>query len=409
MFYENELRFLCEILKKCRLRVSFTTPDDSIVKILDDNFKIIFIGEEDIKISTKELLGEIKPYTIYKLASPFNLMYVFFLLPQTTTDTVIAIGPFLPNKIEKRQILELSEKQAISPDKQKLLVDYFASLPVLTETDRVFTIIDTFAERIWGGSGSYTLVDSNNTFNISPQILSKVSVDNQDDIIVNMKLMESRYAYENEIMEAVSMGNDHKVAHIISVLSATSFDKRTPDTLRNTKNYCIIMNTLLRKAAEKGGVHPLHLDDMSTSFALKIEQLSSAQSVNNLFAEMTKSYCRLVRKHSTRKYSSTVQKTMALIDYDLSSNLSLSSLAQTQNISSGYLATIFKKETGKTVTEYVIDKRIQQAMRLLSTTKLQIQTVALHCGIMDVQYFSKIFKKKTGMTPRAYRETSNIN
>ena len=38
-------------------------------------------------------------------------------------------------------------------------------------------------------------------------------------------------------------------------------------------------------------------------------------------------------------------------------------------------------------------------------TRLQVQTIALHCGIMDVQYFPKLFKKQTGKTPREYRES----
>lgn len=48
---------------------------------------------------------------------------------------------------------------------------------------------------------------------------------------------------------------------------------------------------------------------------------------------------------------------------------------------------------------------MNHAMHLLTTTGLQIQTVALHCGVMDVQYFSKMFKRQTGMTPREYRES----
>ena len=46
---------------------------------------------------------------------------------------------------------------------------------------------------------------------------------------------------------------------------------------------------------------------------------------------------------------------------------------------------------------------MEHAAHLLGSTSLQIQTVALHCGIMDVQYFSKLFKRQTGMTPSDYR------
>lgn len=409
MFYESELRFLCEILKKCRVKVSFHSPEDSIMKVLDDNFKILFIDDDKNNTKINDFLMEINTNTIYKLSTPFKLNYLFFLLPHTTNDTIMTIGPFLSDRIDNRFILEIGEKYFVSPTKQKILKDYYTSIPVLSESDCLFTMIDTFAERIWGGVGSFNMVDTNNDLYQTSQIFNKVVSDNQDDVLVNMKLMENRYAYENEIMMAVSLGNEHKVAHIMSSLSATNFDKRTSDSVRNLKNYCIVMNTLLRKAAEDGGVHPIYLDEQSSSYAVRIEQLSTTDSVHDLMSEMLKSYCRLVRKHSTKKYSSTVQKTITLINYNLSSNLTLSSLAKTQNISSGYLSTIFKKETGKTVTEYVIDQRVSHAMRLLSSTRLQVQTVALHCGIMDVQYFSKIFKKKTGKTPKEFRESVKMN
>ena len=166
------------------------------------------------------------------------------------------------------------------------------------------------------------------------------------------------------------------------------------------------MNTLLRKAAENGGVHPVHLDSTSSDFAKKIELASDARACMALMREMFSAYCRLVYKHSIRRYSPIVQKTVLLVDSDISAELSLKTLAQKQGISPGYLATIFKKETGKTVSEYIRDKRIDHAKHLLRTTHLQIQTVALHCGIMDVQYFSKIFKRKTGKNPKEYRDTA---
>jgi YesN/AraC family two-component response regulator len=220
-----------------------------------------------------------------------------------------------------------------------------------------------------------------------------------------MKAMEKRYSFENELIEAVSLGQIHKESLFSVTFSENMFEKRTADPIRNIKNYCIIINTLLRKAAERGGVHPVYLNRVSSSFALKIEQIHSLESGAELMKEMFRSYCRLVRKHSLKDYSLVVQKTILLIDSDLAADLSLSTLAEAQNVSAGYLSTIFKRETGKTVSNYIRDKRVKHAAHLLATTKLQIQTVALHCGIVDVQYFSKIFKKITGKTPKEYRES----
>ena len=119
--------------------------------------------------------------------------------------------------------------------------------------------------------------------------------------------------------------------------------------------------------------------------------------------EMVQSYCRLVKRHSMNHYSSVIQRTITYIDADLSGDLSLRNLAQAQNVNASYLSSLFKKETGETVTEHVNRKRMEHAIHLLQSTRLQVQTVAQHCGISDLNYFSKLFKKHVGMTPREYR------
>ena len=62
---------------------------------------------------------------------------------------------------------------------------------------------------------------------------------------------------------------------------------------------------------------------------------------------------------------------------------------------------------GKTVTGYVNEKRIELAQELLKTTNLQIQTIAQYCGIVDVHYFTRLFKKTTGVSPKQYREENS--
>ena len=165
------------------------------------------------------------------------------------------------------------------------------------------------------------------------------------------------------------------------------------------------MNTLLRKAAESGGVHPIYIDKVSSDFAAKIERMTYLNESSALMLDMFRTYCRLVHKHSIGKYSQLVQKTVIEIDSDLSADLSLAALAKKQSVSAGYLSAIFKSETGVTLSAYVTEKRVGHAKYLLETTELQIQSVALHCGIMDVHYFTKVFKKQTGKTPKEYRET----
>ena len=102
-----------------------------------------------------------------------------------------------------------------------------------------------------------------------------------------------------------------------------------------------------------------------------------------------------------------IQKVIVMIESNIASDLSLSELATSLNINASYLSTVFKKETGKTVTAYVNERRIELAQELLKTTSLQIQTIAQYCGVVDVHYFTRLFKKTTGLSPKQYREENN--
>ncbi|MBO5200781.1 MAG: helix-turn-helix domain-containing protein [Clostridia bacterium] len=403
MHYESELRFFCNTLKKCRIKVSFMGPDDTFEGILDKSFESLF-GLVPLDGTLKDFLGKVDEYTIYKVSTPARLCYVFLLLPAVTPVQAMVIGPFLSRGIDSNVVLEIGERYGVPPHRQRLLEEYYSSLPVVEENSSIFILLETFGEQIWGGSSGFSFVDLNRELAGDAPALSKTAGgEDMESLMVNMELMQKRYDFENELMNIVALGQEHKAARILDALGDMSFERRMSDPVRNIKNYAIIMNTLLRKAAEQGGVHPLYINDISSMFAVKIEQTASVKSLQGLMADMFRGYCRLVRKHSMKNYSPIVRKVITLINSDLSANLTLHTLAESQNISPGYLSTVFKRDTGITLTEYITRERMQRACRLLSTTNLQIQTVALHCGIMDVQYFSKLFKKHIGKTPKEYR------
>lgn len=404
MFYENELRLLRDVFKKLHIRTTLSSPSSPVTEIIPECFEML--GHRSLSgASISEFFGAPEGNVIYKYTHAQRLGFIFFLLPERTPPTVFAIGPFLCAPLSQSQIPEVAETSGIPPKDIKLLESIMSNIPVLSESSHVYAMLESFCERIWGEPTSFRMIDLNLEMT-SPdfKVDLRGSLDEPETVMLNMKLMEQRYHYENELMDAVTHGQSRKLSSLLAPVNDNYFEKRVADPLRNAKNYTIIMNTLLRKAAERGGVHPIHLDSLSSSYAFKIEQLQAVKQAHELMSEMFSSYCRLVRKHSMKSYSPIVQKVVLLIDSDLSANLSLSSLAATQNVSPGYLSTIFKRETGKTITEYISDERIKLASRLLTTTHLQIQTIALHCGIIDVQYFSKTFKKKTGKTPKEYRE-----
>ena len=404
MFHENEWDILCETFRKCRVQASLRKLSDPIRSLPDGGYGLLVNPEIPPDTTIGDCITMPPPKTMVKSANRFSLRYIYLAPGEDMPDTILLIGPYLTAPLPAADLMEMAEKLRIPAQSVKHISRFYAGVPVLRPDSHLFVLLDTFCERMWDAT-DFTVIDQSDDLHLSPlQVLDTDRSDSFDTSLIHMKLMEERYAFENQLIDAVSRGQIQKENLLLSSFTDQLFEKRVADPIRNAKNYSIIMNTLLRKAAEKGGVHPVHLDQVSSSFARKIESITSLPENASLMGEMFRSYCRLVRKHSLQGYSPIVRKTVLLIQADLSADLSLNTLAEAQNVSAGYLATVFKKETDQTLSEFIREKRIKHAIHLLSTTHLQIQSIAIHCGIMDVQYFSKIFKKAVGKTPKEYRE-----
>ncbi len=402
MTYSKELQLLRDTYKKTNLKLACFKQADFFELKATHPFNDL---HSDNASSFPALFsGPLLPLTMYRQTDIYRREWIYLLLPKKPEQEVLLIGPFVSKALSKEEVWEIGEQTGIPPQMQKTLIEYYATLPLLRNTSSLLVMLEAFCERVWNTS-SFAVVDVNAktplTAHINPQ---RPHPEGLDYHLAKMKILERRYEIENELIKAVVKGQTQKVKWFPSDFNSLHLENRSTTPLRDAKNYCIIMNTLLRKAAENTGVHPVYIDETSSDLAKRIEAISTIQQCTPLMAQIFLSYCRLVRNNTTSKYSPIVQKAVLLIDNDLSSHLTLSTIAKAQDLSQGYLATLFKRETGKSVCEFVRERRMAHAEDLLSSTRLQIQTIAQHCGIMDLQYFSKLFKKQTGKTPNEYRK-----
>ena len=104
---------------------------------------------------------------------------------------------------------------------------------------------------------------------------------------------------------------------------------------------------------------------------------------------------------------SIIYEVKQYIDQNYSSSLSLDSLAAQVHLSPSYFSKLFKREMGENLSTYIQNTRIERAKILLRTTDKKAYEIAEEVGIYDPVYFSKIFKKATGLKPREYRNQSD--
>ena len=98
-----------------------------------------------------------------------------------------------------------------------------------------------------------------------------------------------------------------------------------------------------------------------------------------------------------------VQKAADYIKLNYSEKISIKEIADQLYLSPNYLSELVKKQTGKTISEYLTEYRLEKACQLLDHAEYRVGDVSGMVGIHDGRYFSNMFKKKYGMTPTEYR------
>ena len=412
MNYEKELRFAEKLLNNFRLNICYITKST----LIEEGDEHVF-GLQDIlnykynANDTFQLLQDnCEPNTIYQFENILMCSYLVFELPQMKEPTYAYIGPYAKHHISRQEILSLAEKFHVAPGNLTQLEQFYMDLPLLTDDNMLFTMLYTLGEYIWGDANHFTIREDFHIPFYSPESFTPVpDIQSPEDAQLSIQILEKRYETEHQLIQAVTNGQVHKAELYFSNMTSRQFEQRTSNPIRDLKNYGFVLNTLLRKAVESAAVHPIHIDSISSQYARKIEAVTSEASCISLYKEMVRKYCLLVKNHSLKGYSLLVRKVITKIDYDLTADLSLKVQAEYLNVNPSYLSTLFKKETGMTLTEYINRKRIENALLLLNSTDMQIQMIAQYCGITDVNYFTKTFKKIVGKTPKEYREMINVH
>ena len=103
-----------------------------------------------------------------------------------------------------------------------------------------------------------------------------------------------------------------------------------------------------------------------------------------------------------------LQRVMRYVREHLHEDMSLQDAAAAAMLSPNYLAHLLKKQTDRTFTELVTERRIEQAKELLLASGAAIGAVAAQCGFRDADYFSRRFRQQVGLTPRAFRDRNKL-
>lgn len=370
--------------------------DLSLRKMLDPDFDYeAYFGKYIVYMEEK---------VFYCLSDNFSLYYIFMKLPRESDAPYLVIGPYLAENPDEEFYTKVIAQNQLAGSTMTALKNFYNVLQI-GDHARVISALNILASFLYSRDEECRiefLEDQEKR-----QILE--SFVPGPDMYFSIHVIKERYDKENELLEAVKKGNQEAAVIAYHNFTGYRIAQRNKDPLRDRKNLTFVLNTLLRKACETCYVHPVYLDEISHRYALKIESAISTKQIENLNLEMIRKYCIMVRNQSLRNHSPIIRKAVDYVNLNLSSPLGLKDMAELFNVNSSYLSTLFKKEMGITLTDYVNKQRIDAALKLLNTGDMQVQDIAYFVGISDVNYFSKLFKKQVGNTPSGYRKEIQKN
>ncbi|QHT62433.1 response regulator [Paenibacillus lycopersici] len=213
---------------------------------------------------------------------------------------------------------------------------------------------------------------------------------------------ESRAAFEfqrdleKRVLIALEAGDRAEAA--AGITSIVGDQVSSLDTLRNFQEYMLYLQSLLTRIIHAQGWSVLDVLGEDTMYLRTPEAVQTRQQMRDWSGRMIDKivgYAEAERKSGTHRLIRNVQ---AMVEASMDQDVTLHTVADRLYVNSSYLSRLFKKETGRPFSDYVLEQKMNKARELLQTG-LKVSDAARMTGYMDTSYFIKLFRKFWGVTP----------
>ncbi|WP_062351453.1 AraC family transcriptional regulator [Bacillus kwashiorkori] len=212
------------------------------------------------------------------------------------------------------------------------------------------------------------------------------------------------YYLEKKLLTAIKLGNEIEAVKTLKEINGRERARLSNNSLRSLKNSIICSCTLFTRACIEGGVSPENAYNLSDVLIQQIEQLETKEDVEEFEYNMVHTFIEMLKEEQIPKYTAIVTKTISYIHEHILAELSLEKIATDLFVNASYLSSIFKKETGTTLINYVNQKKIEESKYFLLHSDISISEIANLFRFCNQSYYTALFKKINGLTPKKFRE-----
>ena len=217
--------------------------------------------------------------------------------------------------------------------------------------------------------------------------------------------------HQKQLLESIKSGNESMAkAEVQNITRYVSSNNVNFDYAKNFYYTTLSSINSIRISIATADSDKRHEESKDiTSLLSFIEKSESMADLNSLLEDVSEKMVQKVNNYNNKSLKLILRKAIDYIHEHYNEPVTLNEVAENIYVSTFYISRMFKKELGKSFVDYLNDVRIEKAKELLRDVKYKTYEVAELVGIADAHYFSKLFKKYSGMTPSEYREQSESN
>ncbi|MBO4866729.1 MAG: helix-turn-helix domain-containing protein [Ruminococcus sp.] len=223
---------------------------------------------------------------------------------------------------------------------------------------------------------------------------------------INRENSFHHHRYDSEMLqyEYLKNGDPRAIDEAERMIRSAETGHLSDDPLKNLLYLCICNITLVTRFAIEGGMDAEKAYNASDLYIRKYDKARTIDEIYALHREMTEYYVKAVAAAKKETvYSKQIVLCMDYIQLHLHEAIVVRELAEMVGLNESYLSTLFKRETGVPLTEYVILKRMEAAENMLKYSDFSLSEISDILNFSSYSHFARTFRKYYDTSPKEYR------
>ncbi len=309
----------------------------------------------------------------------------------------VGIGPFRDGEMDDHSFVNIAQKWNLSPEIMGTIRQLYSSMPMVSVSQLTSFTMHLFSW--YFPEIAETTVKQVDYFNSHRRI-------RPDKELISDYAVEFGEQYQQLVKEFIGYLDQGRLRDACSAMTAIADHTglSSEHDMHKYRTSLISINSMCHEhLLMRNSIHPANLLKTMRKLTSQIETWPRNEDPSALLMTIVQEYCRLVQNYSYDGYSHMVRSAIHYITLHYADIISLDVIADEFDKNPAYLSRQFHEETGKTITDFILETRVNEAKNLFDTTEMSIGDVSSAVGIHDYSYFAKLFKKVTGISPSEYR------